>query len=207
MPRIPAICQNCSTMFPSGVNIIGGRNNVFEGCTAGPCPKCGGTTVILDGVYSAVGGALHALVGRQNIDLLKRLRDTLQEAKQENLGLTEVKERIRETSPELSSVADCLPKTRGELYTVILILIALLNLLIMSGKDNFSEQEVNNYYDTTINNVYDLTVKDTVAGFKTPPLDSPPTIRDVAVKKPGRNDPCPCGSHKKFKKCCGKNRS
>jgi len=24
-----------------------------------------------------------------------------------------------------------------------------------------------------------------------------------AVKKPGRNDPCPCGSGKKFKKCCG----
>ena len=22
-------------------------------------------------------------------------------------------------------------------------------------------------------------------------------------KKPGRNDPCPCGSGKKYKKCCG----
>ncbi len=27
----------------------------------------------------------------------------------------------------------------------------------------------------------------------------------VAVKKPGRNDPCPCGSGKKYKKCCGRN--
>ena len=26
-----------------------------------------------------------------------------------------------------------------------------------------------------------------------------------AEKKPGRNDPCPCGSGKKYKKCCGKN--
>lgn len=25
------------------------------------------------------------------------------------------------------------------------------------------------------------------------------------MDKPGRNDPCPCGSGKKFKKCCGKN--
>ena len=24
------------------------------------------------------------------------------------------------------------------------------------------------------------------------------------VKKIGRNDPCPCGSGKKFKQCCGK---
>ena len=24
-----------------------------------------------------------------------------------------------------------------------------------------------------------------------------------ADEKPGRNDPCPCGSGKKYKKCCG----
>ena len=24
-----------------------------------------------------------------------------------------------------------------------------------------------------------------------------------AAKKPGRNDPCPCGSGKKYKFCCG----
>jgi preprotein translocase subunit SecA len=24
------------------------------------------------------------------------------------------------------------------------------------------------------------------------------------VKEVGRNDPCPCGSGKKYKKCCGK---
>ncbi|MDD3818450.1 MAG: preprotein translocase subunit SecA [Actinomycetota bacterium] len=28
--------------------------------------------------------------------------------------------------------------------------------------------------------------------------------RSVKVKKVGRNDPCPCGSGKKYKKCCGK---
>jgi Preprotein translocase subunit SecA (ATPase, RNA helicase) len=27
----------------------------------------------------------------------------------------------------------------------------------------------------------------------------------VRVQKIGRNDPCPCGSGKKYKKCCGKN--
>ena len=26
-------------------------------------------------------------------------------------------------------------------------------------------------------------------------------------KKPGRNDPCPCGSGKKYKKCCGQEES
>lgn len=31
--------------------------------------------------------------------------------------------------------------------------------------------------------------------------NSPPAAH--AAKKAGRNDPCPCGSGKKFKKCCG----
>ena len=33
-----------------------------------------------------------------------------------------------------------------------------------------------------------------------PPVD--PIAGDV---KPKRNDPCPCGSGKKYKQCCGKN--
>jgi len=30
-----------------------------------------------------------------------------------------------------------------------------------------------------------------------------PVKAEVAEKKVGRNDPCPCGSGKKFKRCCG----
>ena len=32
----------------------------------------------------------------------------------------------------------------------------------------------------------------------------PPFQSGQASSKVGRNDPCPCGSGKKFKKCCGK---
>jgi uncharacterized protein YecA (UPF0149 family) len=28
----------------------------------------------------------------------------------------------------------------------------------------------------------------------------------IKAKEPGRNDPCPCGSGKKYKKCCGANK-
>ncbi len=34
-----------------------------------------------------------------------------------------------------------------------------------------------------------------------PDLDIKPP--SVSAKKPGRNEPCPCGSGKKYKKCCG----
>ncbi|MDD5596258.1 MAG: SEC-C metal-binding domain-containing protein [Candidatus Omnitrophica bacterium] len=31
-----------------------------------------------------------------------------------------------------------------------------------------------------------------------------PPAQRTAEAKVGRNDPCPCGSGKKYKKCCGK---
>ena len=34
--------------------------------------------------------------------------------------------------------------------------------------------------------------------------DAPRTVRKTAAQKVGRNDPCPCGSGKKYKKCCGR---
>jgi preprotein translocase subunit SecA len=33
----------------------------------------------------------------------------------------------------------------------------------------------------------------------------PPPVEPIKAEKDvGRNDPCPCGSGKKYKKCCGK---
>jgi len=32
---------------------------------------------------------------------------------------------------------------------------------------------------------------------------SAPKQPKLSAKKAGRNDPCPCGSGKKYKKCCG----
>ena len=37
------------------------------------------------------------------------------------------------------------------------------------------------------------------------PMDGPPAPKPIAAaKEPGRNDPCPCGSGRKYKKCCGR---
>jgi uncharacterized protein len=38
-----------------------------------------------------------------------------------------------------------------------------------------------------------------------PPHSVDPRTSSVPTKKIGRNDPCPCGSGKKYKKCCGLN--
>lgn len=35
------------------------------------------------------------------------------------------------------------------------------------------------------------------------PVSKPP-VQQISSEKVGRNDPCPCGSGKKYKKCCGR---
>ena len=37
----------------------------------------------------------------------------------------------------------------------------------------------------------------------TPPSSPAAPVNTSSSKKVGRNDPCPCGSGKKYKKCCG----
>lgn len=37
-----------------------------------------------------------------------------------------------------------------------------------------------------------------------PPIPDVPVEQAQSERTTGRNDPCPCGSGKKYKKCCGK---
>jgi len=41
--------------------------------------------------------------------------------------------------------------------------------------------------------------------YNTSESEAQPTTQKRESKKVGRNDPCPCGSGKKYKKCCGRN--
>ena len=43
-----------------------------------------------------------------------------------------------------------------------------------------------------------------LASSDDPPIAGVPVEQAKADQAVGRNDPCPCGSGKKYKKCCGK---
>ena len=46
--------------------------------------------------------------------------------------------------------------------------------------------------------------RESVASDDDAPIPDAPVERAKAGGEPARNDPCPCGSGKKYKKCCGK---
>lgn len=69
----------------------------------------------------------------------------------------------------------------------------------------YSETELMNMFKAT--SLGDAILKAKIIGKKFMPLDGIASqhLQKAMARRPpkvGRNDPCPCGSGKKFKKCC-----
>ncbi len=52
MLNIPAVCNDCKNFFPSEDISENSTNVIFDNKTVGPCPRCGGTGHVPDGVYN-----------------------------------------------------------------------------------------------------------------------------------------------------------
>ncbi len=186
--NVPAVCDNCGNIFPSGISAINSTNVSFSNCRAGPCPVCGGTGHIPDGVYNFIGNTIELLSGPQrSISELKKLASILERARNNNIDSQSIGKEIDEEVPELSSLKDCLPKTRSELYLFIGLILSII-FQIQSGDS--SKIEVNNI----INNIYQQASESQNLAIS--------GATNTVSKKVGRNETCPCGSGKKFKKCC-----
>lgn len=188
--RVPAVCDNCGAIFPSTYEVNNSTNITFSGCASGPCPACGHMGHIPDGVYNFIGNTIELLSGpARTVAELQRLAAILKNAKEKQSSHQEISKEIDKELPELSSLKDILPKTRTELYAFIAIVISVIALLANQPQSKEPQKiEVNN----VINNIYQQLPQ-------TPETKNPIQKKS---KKVGRNEPCPCGSGKKYKKCC-----
>jgi len=125
MPCVPAVCSQCGAVFASPFDVRG-ENATFVGCRS-TCPRCGGDAYIPDGIYSALTETLLAFTsGLVPRDGVERLREILVSARQSQRESGEVGKEIATEIPELSSVADVLPRTRNELHAFVAVIVALL---------------------------------------------------------------------------------
>lgn len=190
--RVPAVCDTCGVIFPSGFEANNSTNITFRGCASGPCPACGGMGHVPDGVYNFIGNTIELLNGpTRTVAELQRLAAILKNAKEKQSSHQEISKEIERELPELSSIKDILPKTRAELYAFIAIIISVIALLANQPQPEKPQKiEVNN----VINNIYQQLPQahDT----------KKPIQKTEKSKKIGRNETCPCGSGKKYKKCC-----
>lgn len=144
-----------------------------------------------DGVFNFIGNTIEILSApERTIDELARLANILREAREKQDTPEEVALRIQRELPTLSRLGDLLPKNRSELYGFLAVVLAAIQLLSQSAPTQQGPVTIN------INQVVNQVIS------QSPPVSHPARSTELS-KKVGRNEPCPCGSGKKFKKCCG----
>lgn len=200
MPNLPAFCDNCGTMFPSGFFVDDCVNITLSGNRSGPCPACGGMGSIPDGVFNVLGGVIQIIdAPRKTAEQLSRFVKVLNEAAKKNYTREQVEEHIEREAPELASIGYWLPKTPDQLYAFLALLIAVLSFahsIKDSGEEVSDDPQV--VIQQTINNYYGQQS----IGCEQQQSRGTQVDRKLFDKKIGRNEPCPCGSGLKFKKCC-----
>jgi rubredoxin len=202
MRQIPAKCGNCGYLFPSGYGFDPGETGIeatMSGWENAPvstrCPMCGRKKgQILSGEYNFVKDTITLLSGPERTkEDLERLATFLRESQKQGATAEEIQEKAEKDTPELSTLIRYLVAerpTRIELATWLQVILTIINLLVASSDSVKNPEPSQVIYE--VNN-YNITVQNPPAAGK----------EQYVVSKVGRNDPCPCGSGKKFKKCCG----
>lgn len=205
MHSIPAVCTTCGSTFP-GVSVgpnAGGVGTIeFSGCRVGPCPNCGGSGFIVDGIYQFVGDALRRIAAAgKTPEQIAQLHEVLREAQEQGAEPRSVPEHIKAEAPGMAFFAEWIrqylvPKNAGEFWTMIGAILTALGIY-MSMNPHVDEKEMNAIVDKAVNAA--MSKNQTAL-----PSITPAAHGAKKAHKVGRNDPCPCHKGKKYKHCCGK---
>ena len=185
MPVVPAFCDSCGAVFGSGISVEDSRNVTFSGTDAGPCPACGGTGHVPDGLYNFIGQTIELLSGpASTVADLKRLAALLERARKNRAEPEDIASAIARETPAFRKLSDLLPRNRNELYGFLGVVLAAIALAI-------SVKTASKPTSIDVNQVINV-------------ITAPPAPHSAqAAPRVGRNQPCPCGSGKKFKHCHG----
>lgn len=130
MPDVPVICNNCGKIFGAGFSSVNIENTQFGNTKVGPCPVCGGTGLISEGIYSFVGEAVNIVAtSARSVKEIQELISRLNNVVDRELEPDEFREALLNEVPELQKVRDILPRTRSELYAFSAILLTAMGML------------------------------------------------------------------------------
>jgi hypothetical protein len=199
MPQVPAFCDTCEAIFPSGIFLENVSNITLVGNSAGPCPRCGGMGHIPDGIYNFIGQTIDLLSGpRRSVAQLQKLSDVLQNAQRQQASSEEIRATLKKELPELSSLSSALPENRNELYQFITIIISIISLMLTLWKDSKEPPKIE------INEIINAITKQPQSHSTRRPqtkINGSSPKEKAKKRKIGRNELCYCGSGKKYKYC------
>jgi hypothetical protein len=123
---------------------------VGYGCTYSPCPRCGGTGLLIDGVFGAAGEALRIIAAPQaSIDVLRALGLDLIESYERGASAEEVARKAAAVDPGLGRLLLALRDDPRLFVQVLVAVIALVTALVTDEKIDL---HFDNWFSTTINN-------------------------------------------------------
>ena len=170
--RIPAICDKCSTIFPSGFAIENSVNMQLNDCKSGPCPSCGGIGTVPNGVYSEFNNFLSVVKSDDgtDIDKLFKILNGLKE--KPGITLSDVEDEIENMTPQYSNIIQILAEiiknnsiTPAVAISFLLTLFSVCYPVYQDMKDNtgekmdelIKEQKITNQYLAEISKNQNLT--------------------------------------------------
>jgi hypothetical protein len=203
MPGLPAICDSCLTVWdPHAINIANATDVHIEDFTVGPCPKCGGTGHIPDGIYSATTDTINVVAttvkSAQALALLGRL---LRHARNEKVDAEQLAQLLeQEKAADFKPVAAVVRRLPRKLDVKYWIGITLAVIAILQAQA--ADRKLDNI-ESQVEHIYAEVVAPPATAKPTAIPRVSPAITPSPYPKVGRNQPCPCGSGKKYKRCHG----
>ena len=140
MFKVPAVCESCGLIFPSGIVVTSATNVTVRGNRCGPCPRCGSMGHSIDATFDFVGNVLRVVSATpEALDVLRRIQEAIKAANEAKT----TEEAVRKTSEILPEAKDKIAATAGGGTAAIVgLLIALMtscsNSVKIEGKVDFN---------------------------------------------------------------------
>lgn len=131
VPMVPAVCDMCRTMFPSGIHMGLGSGVRMVGNKSGPCPRCGSMGSIPDGYYEATSET--ELLRSSSLAELRDLQSVLDGLRAGRIDPSDAGQQLRKRPGAASQAigkALANQQDRMELWTFLALILGIVAVLI-----------------------------------------------------------------------------
>ena len=197
MAGLVAECGSCGLRFQDRSNInLGEGSSVYMRGNVTRCPRCGGWANYYDGAFTVKDGVLEVLSATElTRERIEAMAAVARLARDGTITSEEAADRLSDAVPAIGDALSRVPpRLRSAVLTVLWSVVMLLagQALAESRDDSASPADVRR------------AVEQGLRECRRAQAPAPrPTRREATHEGGGRNGPCPCGSRRKLKKCCG----
>lgn len=145
MFELPAICDNCNNVFPSGIVGGPGTNVRVTGGKSGPCPVCGSLGTVPNGTYVIINDIEATLSVDNGRDVFKLQRILNTTSQQDTIPT--IHNKIKKETPQYEKIIEAIEyfftKTKNTFTAIGIVSTIIFSIIgVMQDNDNTSENVI-----------------------------------------------------------------